>query len=107
MVLTSKLSTVGSNIWPAKKSRVSIRNIWQNCVGKSAAQNEKSGSRDVRDGVLRCEDEFVALRRARDATLPILHALQVNIAGGRMPPADDDGRHYLKIPLNALAAFCK
>jgi hypothetical protein len=59
---------------------------------------------------VRSEAEFVALRQARDAILPmpklILHALQVNIAGGCMPPADDNGRHYLKIPLNALAAFC-
>jgi hypothetical protein len=37
----------------------------------------------------------------------ILHALQVNIAGGHLPLADADSRHYLKIPLNALAAFCK
>lgn len=52
------------------------------------------------------EAEFVALREARDATLPmpklILHALQVNIRGGRLPEAESDGRHYLKIPLDAL-----
>jgi glyoxylase-like metal-dependent hydrolase (beta-lactamase superfamily II) len=55
------------------------------------------------------EAEFVALRRARDASLPmpklILHALQVNIAAGRLPPAEDNGGHFLKIPLNALATF--
>jgi hypothetical protein len=32
----------------------------------------------------------------------ILHALQVNLRGGRLPPAESDGRHYLKIPVNRL-----
>ena len=52
------------------------------------------------------EAEFVAIRRARDATLPmprlILHALQVNINGGRLPLPEDNGARYLKIPLDAL-----
>ncbi|RKD61456.1 glyoxylase-like metal-dependent hydrolase (beta-lactamase superfamily II) [Rhizobium sp. WW_1] len=52
------------------------------------------------------EAEFVALRRARDRTLPmpklILHALQVNIAGGRLPEPEANGTRYLKFPLNAL-----
>ena len=52
------------------------------------------------------EAEFVALREARDATLPmpklILHALQVNINGGRLPEPETDGRRYLKFPLDAL-----
>lgn len=52
------------------------------------------------------EESFVALRQARDATLPmpklILHALQVNIAGGRIPEPENNGRRYLKIPLDAL-----
>jgi glyoxylase-like metal-dependent hydrolase (beta-lactamase superfamily II) len=50
--------------------------------------------------------EFVALRNARDKMLPmpklILHALQVNIAGGRLPDPEMNGSRYLKIPLNAL-----
>lgn len=53
------------------------------------------------------EDEYVALREARDRTLPmpamILQALQVNIRGGRLPEPDSNGRRYLKIPLDALA----
>ena len=77
---------------------------WESTVACQRAQN-------IHLAQARCEAEFVALRRARDATLPmpklILHALQVNIAGGRMPAADNNGRHYLKIPLNALPAFCK
>jgi hypothetical protein len=52
------------------------------------------------------EDEFVALRENRDRTLPlpklILAALQVNIAGGRLPEPESNGRRYLKIPLDAL-----
>jgi len=52
------------------------------------------------------EAGFVALREARDRTLPkpklILHALQVNIRGGRLPEPEENGRRYLKIPLDAL-----
>jgi glyoxylase-like metal-dependent hydrolase (beta-lactamase superfamily II) len=49
-------------------------------------------------------DDYVQLRQARDRTLPmpklILHALQVNLRAGRLPPAEDDSHHYLKIPVN-------
>jgi glyoxylase-like metal-dependent hydrolase (beta-lactamase superfamily II) len=52
-----------------------------------------------------CE-EYAKIRRARDRTLAmpkqILHALQVNLRGGRLPPPENDGRHYLKIPVNRL-----
>jgi glyoxylase-like metal-dependent hydrolase (beta-lactamase superfamily II) len=52
------------------------------------------------------EDEFVKTREARDRVLPmpklILHALQVNLRGGKLPPAEADGRSYLKIPIGAL-----
>jgi glyoxylase-like metal-dependent hydrolase (beta-lactamase superfamily II) len=51
-------------------------------------------------------DDFIAKRRARDATLPVprllLPALQVNIRGGRLPPADADGQRYLRLPLNRI-----
>ncbi|WP_049620693.1 MBL fold metallo-hydrolase [Frateuria defendens] len=47
---------------------------------------------------------FVALRTARDATLPVpqllLPALQVNLRGGRLPPVEGDGVRYLRLPLN-------
>ncbi|WP_298232218.1 MBL fold metallo-hydrolase [uncultured Azohydromonas sp.] len=60
----------------------------------------------VRDGV--SEDAFVALRQARDATLEvpalILPSLQVNVRAGQLPPAEDNGVAYLRIPLNALPA---
>ena len=52
------------------------------------------------------EAKFVKLRRERDRSLPMpslmLSALQVNLAGGRLPPPEADGRRYLKIPLNAF-----
>jgi glyoxylase-like metal-dependent hydrolase (beta-lactamase superfamily II) len=55
----------------------------------------------------RTEAEFVALREGRDRTLPmpklILHALQVNINGGRLPEPEANGKRYLKFPLDALA----
>ena len=58
----------------------------------------------VRDGI--SEDEFVAMRQARDATLEvptlILPSIQVNVRAGQLPPADDNGVAYLRIPLNAL-----
>ena len=59
--------------------------------------------RDNPHVVGRTEADFVALRRDRDRTLPmpglILTALQVNIRGGRLPEAEANGRHYLKIPV--------
>ena len=49
------------------------------------------------------EATFVRTRQARDATLPLpalmLHALQVNIRGGRLPEPEANGRRYLRIPL--------
>ncbi|AJE45940.1 MBL fold metallo-hydrolase [Celeribacter indicus] len=59
----------------------------------------------VKDGTDR--EEFVALRAARDATLPLpkqmLHALQVNIRGGRLPEPDGQGRAVFRIPVNRFA----
>lgn len=56
----------------------------------------------VRDGI--GEEEFVKIRRERDATLTLpnlmLTALQVNIRGGRLPDPECDGRSFLKVPLN-------
>ena len=58
----------------------------------------------VHDGV--SEAEFVAMRTQRDATLEmptlILPSVQVNIRAGELPPKEDNGVAYLKIPLNAL-----
>lgn len=72
---------------------------WQTTV---AAQ--RAGNIHVRDGI--GEDQFVALREARDATLDvpalILPALQVNVRAGQLPPPEDNGVRYLKLPLNAM-----
>lgn len=50
------------------------------------------------------EDEFVAFRSERDAKLGmprlILPAVQVNMRAGKMPPSEDNGQVYLKIPIN-------
>jgi hypothetical protein len=47
------------------------------------------------------------MRQKRDKTLPmprlILHALQFNMRGGRLPAPEDNGRSYLKIPIGALS----
>lgn len=52
------------------------------------------------------EAGFIRTREARDRTLPmpriILHALQVNAWGGRLPSPEADGRRYLRFPLDAL-----
>ena len=49
-------------------------------------------------------EDWIKRRDERDATLPlperILAALQINLRGGRLPPAEDDGRAYLKLPVN-------
>ncbi|MBA1154554.1 MBL fold metallo-hydrolase [Microvirga mediterraneensis] len=72
---------------------------WESSVAGQKAHN-------VHLAQARTEDEFVAMRQARDAKLPmpklILHALQVNMAGGRLPEPEGNGTRYLKIPLDAL-----
>ncbi|WP_027468048.1 MBL fold metallo-hydrolase [Deefgea rivuli] len=51
-------------------------------------------------------DDFIALRQARDASLAmpqlILPSIQINIRAGHFPPADANGKRFLKIPLNVL-----
>lgn len=58
----------------------------------------------VRNGI--SEEEFVAMRHARDATLAmptlILPAVQVNMRAGELPQPEDNGSRYIKIPLNAI-----
>ena len=58
----------------------------------------------VRDQV--SEEDFVAMREARDATLAmprlILPSVQVNMNGGRLPEPDGNGVRYLRLPLNLL-----
>jgi hypothetical protein len=72
---------------------------WEITVAEQRAANIH-----LRDGV--SEEEFVAMRTARDRTLEmptlILPAIQVNIRAGELPPPEADGVSYLKIPINAL-----
>jgi glyoxylase-like metal-dependent hydrolase (beta-lactamase superfamily II) len=73
--------------------------LWESTVAEQKAKNSHISK-------CRTEAEFVTMREARDKTLPmpklILQALQVNINGGRLPEPEDNGKRYLKFPLNAL-----
>lgn len=72
---------------------------WETTVAEERANNLH-----VRDGI--SEDEFVAMRTKRDATLGmprlILPSVQVNMRAGHLPPPEDNGVRYLKLPLDAL-----
>lgn len=72
---------------------------WETTVAEQRAKNIH-----VRDGIT--EEGFVAMRKARDATLDvptlILPSIQVNVRAGQMPPADANGVAYLRIPINVL-----
>jgi len=69
---------------------------WETTVGEERARNVH-----IHEGV--SEDDFVAMRIARDAKLAapllLLPSIQVNIRAGHFPPADVDGVHYLKVPV--------
>ena len=66
--------------------------------------DEREHNIHVKDGVT--EDEFAAMREARDKTLEmpklIIPSLQINMRAGRMPPKDDKGKVFLKVPINGL-----
>ena len=72
---------------------------WESTVDIQRAQNIHLRTSPSREA-------FVALREKRDRTLPmpklILHALQVNIDGGRLPALEENGMRYLKLPMNAF-----
>ncbi|HWA49094.1 MAG TPA: MBL fold metallo-hydrolase [Dongiaceae bacterium] len=72
---------------------------WETTVAEEKAKNVH-----VRDGI--SEDEFVAMRQKRDATLSmprlILPSVQVNMRAGHLPPPEANGARYLKLPVDAL-----
>jgi glyoxylase-like metal-dependent hydrolase (beta-lactamase superfamily II) len=72
---------------------------WETTVGE-----ERRNNVHVRDGV--SEEAFVDMRNARDKTLGmpklIIPSIQVNIRGGQLPPPDESGKRFLKVPLNQL-----
>lgn len=70
----------------------------------SNVAEEREHNVHLRNGI--SEDEFVAMRQARDATLDmpalILPSVQVNMRAGELPKAESNGVRYLRIPLNAV-----
>ena len=72
---------------------------WETTVGAA-----RRGNIHVNEGV--DEASFVAMRSARDATLSmprlILPSIQVNMRAGTLPPAEDNGIRYLKLPIDAV-----
>lgn len=76
------------------------RYAWETTVA-----DERDSNVHVKDGV--SEDQFVTVREARDRTLAtpqlLMPSIQVNIRAGKMPPADSNGVHYLKIPVRLSA----
>lgn len=70
----------------------------------STVAEQRAHNIHVHDGIT--QDQFVALRNQRDATLEmpvlILPSVQVNIRAGAMPPPEGNGVSYMKIPVNAL-----
>ncbi|WP_430513872.1 MBL fold metallo-hydrolase [Pannonibacter phragmitetus] len=72
---------------------------WETTVGEEKAHNIHVGGGKTRE-------EFIAFRTARDAELDmpklIIPSLQVNMRAGKLPPADDSGKTFLKVPVNGL-----
>lgn len=72
---------------------------WESTVGDQKALNVHVGGGKTRE-------EFVEMRQARDAQLDmpklIVPSLQVNMRAGQMPPAEDNGQVYLKVPIDRL-----
>ena len=73
---------------------------WQTTVAEQKDNN-------IHVGGGKSEAEFVAFRTQRDDQLGmpklIIPAIQVNMRGGELPPAEEDGKQYLKIPVNQLS----
>jgi glyoxylase-like metal-dependent hydrolase (beta-lactamase superfamily II) len=72
---------------------------WETTVADEKAHN-------IHVGAGESKADFVKFRTERDATLAmpklIIPSLQVNMRAGELPPPDDDGNRYLKVPVNAL-----
>ena len=90
-----------TTLWMCHDYKAPGRDIyaWKTTVAEERARNVH-----VHDGVT--EDAFVTMRNARDRTLAmpvlLLPSVQVNIRAGHMPPPEDDGHTYLKLPVNRL-----
>ncbi|MGY4878720.1 MBL fold metallo-hydrolase [Vreelandella aquamarina] len=75
------------------------RSVYQH---ETSVAEQRAANIHVHDGI--SEDEFVRMRTERDATLGmpklIIPSVQVNMRAGEMPPAEDNGQVYLKVPIN-------
>lgn len=73
-------------------------------IDKTTVGDQRRNNIHIRDGVT--EDAFVQMRKSRDATLEVpvllLPSIQVNIRAGAMPPEENNGTSYMKIPINLL-----
>src|SRR3546814_1104016 len=85
--------------WSSDVCSSDLRYVWETTVAEERATNIH-----LHDGIE--EDAFVAMRNERDKTLQmpvlILPSVQVNMRGGELPPAENNGVRYLKIPVDAL-----
>ena len=76
------------------------RNVeWSTSVGEQKKYN-------IHVNTSISEDEFVKIREARDKTLNlpklIIPSIQVNMRAGNLPPAEDNGDVYIKVPINSM-----
>lgn len=73
--------------------------VWESTVAEERAANVH-----VHQGV--SEDDYVTMRQARDKTLSaptlLLPSIQVNMRAGKLPPADSNGVHYIKVPVKIM-----
>ncbi len=73
----------------------------QHYAWETTVAEERERNIHAREGV--SEDDFVAMRTARDATLSaptlLMPSIQVNMRAGKLPPADVNGVHYLRVPI--------
>ena len=72
---------------------------WSTTVGE-----QKKNNIHVKTAIL--EDEFVKIREARDKRLNmpklIIPSIQVNMRAGNLPPPEDNGSVYIKVPINNI-----
>jgi hypothetical protein len=68
---------------------------------ETTVQEQRDKNVHIKDGV--SEDDYVAMRQARDAGLAVparlMPSIQVNIRAGRFPPAEANGVRYMMVPL--------
>ena len=73
-------------------------------VWESTVAEERTANVHVHEGV--SENDYVAMRQARDKTLSaptlLLPSIQVNMRAGKLPPADSNGVQYIKVPVKLL-----